>query len=334
MGETTSQKKTRLLKHDRAIVANELRAALSSWSDRLTIVAALLFVLAAVRFALADRPFIFAATAVAGMATVGGAGVARLIERRMDFHSQDGVLAADALADNARRHYALPIHAVVAVIMTACTAIARPTAVAFAPIAYLIGALFQHVAYAVVHRQLSARRSLSLRAVRRVLRRPVTGAFAALPMILLMLLNRSLELSQLVTAIALLTVATALVLTMLDYHAVRFMTECGYTAGRIFGVHARPVLIFLILAAITPMAMSDRYLAPVVFGTVLVALMVMAGRIFAYRVYSKRTADTLITFCGIACVSAIVMPILLPVLIIAILLQLYRQSVRVTSLLS
>src|SRR5215203_888029 len=99
MGDTTGRKKAGLLRHDRMIVANELRSALSSWSDRLIALAALLIALVAVRSALSQRPLIFAATAVAALATAVGAGAARMIERRVDFHSRVGVLAADALAE-------------------------------------------------------------------------------------------------------------------------------------------------------------------------------------------------------------------------------------------
>lgn len=333
MGETTSRKKTRLLRHDRVIVANELRSALSSWSDRLIALTALVFVLTMVRFALAHKPFLFAATAVAGVATVVGAGVARLIERRMDFHSQDGVLAADALADNARRQYALPIHAVIASIVTICAAIGRPSAVAFAPIGYLIGALVCHVAYAVVHRDAATRGSVSLRTLRRSLQRPLSGVVAAVITILLVLVNRSIDVQQMAAVVALVTAAMALVLTMLDYHVIRFMTESGYSAARIIGLYSRPVSIFLILTVIASTIAADRVLALIVFGVVVVALLFMASRILAYRMYSKRTADTLLTVCGIVCASAVAMPLLLPVLIIVILWQLYPRSVRVTSLL-
>ena len=140
MGDTTGRKKAGLLRHDRMIVANELRSALSSWSDRLIALAALLGALVALKSALSHRPFIFAATAVATLATAAGVWAARMIERRVDFHSQDGVLAADALAEDARRHYALAIHALVCAIVTICAVIGRPAAAALAPIGYLVGA--------------------------------------------------------------------------------------------------------------------------------------------------------------------------------------------------
>lgn len=333
MGSATDKQKSRLLRHDRMIVANELRSALSSWSDRLIALAALVFVLVAVRFALADRSFIFASTAIAGLATAVGAGVARMIARRMDYHAQDGVLAADALADHSLRQYALPIHALVVTIVTACAAIGRPTAAAYAPIGYLVSALICHIAYAVVDREASPRSSLSLRSIRRELHRPIAGVAAAVPTILLMLLMRSVQIQQLVTVIAIVAGATALVLTMLDYHVIRFMTERGYTAGRIFGLHARPVTTFLLLTAITASILSNMFLVLVVFGIVPLALLIMATRILAYRVYAKRTADTVLTICGIACVSTLAVPVLLPGMIIAILWQLHRQSARVTSLL-
>lgn len=333
MAHTTHRTKAGLLRHDRMIVANELRSAFFSWRDKLIALAVLVVALVAVRSALSHRPLIFAATAIAALATATGAATARVIERRLDFHSQDGVLAADALAKDARWHYALPIHALACAIVTVCAVIGRPKAAVLATIGYLIGAGISHVVCRVVLTNATPRRSLSLRAIRHLLQRPISGALAAIPVVLPLLLLRSIEPGQMATVIGLLSATAALLLTMVDHNVVRFMTESGYPAGRIIGIHARSLLIFLILTVPASLALSDRLVAIVIFGVVLAALIFMTSRILAYRIHSKRTADTLVSICGIACLTGVAMPMLLPVVVIAILWQLHRRAVPVTWLL-
>lgn len=321
-----------ILRHDRMIVANELRSALSSWSDRLIALAMVLIAMVAVRSALSHRPFVFVATAVAGIAAAVGAAAARVIERRLDFHSQDGVLAAQALANDARRQYAMPIHALVSGIVTICAVIGRPKAAVLAPVGYLVGACIGHFAGRVVLTGAAPRRSFSARTIRRQLQRPIAGAVAAIPTVLALLL-RSIEPGAMATVAGLLSVVAALVLTTLDYTVIRFMTESGYSAGRIVGIHARSLLIFLILTVPASLALSDGLVVIVVFGVVLAALVFITSRILAYRIFPKRTADTLVSICGIVCLMGVAMPMFLPVVVIAILWQLYRRAVPVTWLL-
>jgi hypothetical protein len=120
-----------------------------------------------------------------------------------------------------------------------------------------------------------------------------------------------------------------------DYNVVRFMTESGYPAARIIGIHARSPLIFLILTVFASLVLSDRLVAIVIFGVVLAALIFMTSRILAYRIHSKRAADTLVSVsAGVACLTGFSMPMLLPVVVIAILWHLHRRSVLATWLLT
>ena len=322
-----SRKKARLLRHDRAIVANELRSALSSWNDRLIALAGLLIALVAVRSALSHRPFLFAATAVAALAATVGAGAARMVERRLDFHSQDGVLAADALAEDARRDYALSIHALVCGTTTLCAMIVRPAAAVVAPIGYLIGAGISHVSRRVVATGSSPRRSFSLRAFARLPQRPISGVLAAIPVVLPLLLLGSIEPRPMAVVVGLVSAVAVLLLTMLDYNVVRFMTESGYGAGRIIVIHSRSTLIFLIVAVAASVVLSDEFVAVVIFGVVLAAVIFVASRVLANRIQSKRAADTLVSICaGIVCVTAVSIPLLLPVVVIGILWHLHRHA--------
>lgn len=324
---------TRLLRHDQLIVANELRFALSSWSDRLLAFAALFIALVAVRSALSDRSFMFAATAIAGIAVAVGATVARIIERRLDFHSQDGVLAVEALAGDARWRYALPIHVLACIIVTLCALITRPNAAVLAPIGYLIGAVVSHMVCRGVLTDAAPRRSFNLRAFRSQLRRPISGAVAAIAVVLPLLLLRSIAAQSLATLIGLVSGVVALLFTMVDYSVIRFMTESGHSAVRIIGIHARSLLIFVVLTVPASLVLSDALVAIVAFGVVLAALIFMTSRVLAYRIYPKRTADTLVSICSIVCVAGVAMPMFLPVVVIAILWQLYRRAVPATWLL-
>lgn len=334
MGDTTGgRKQERLLRHDRVMVANELRFALTSWSDRLIVLAVVLTVLVAVRSALSHRSFIIAAAAVAGFATAIGAAAARMIERRLDFHSQDGVLAADALTEDARRNYTLSIHALVAGLVTVCALIGRPNAAVFAPIGYLIGAGIAHIACRTVLSETSPRRPVLLRNIPRLLQRPISGAVVAIPVVLLLLLLTSSEPGQRATVIGVVSAVITLMLTTLDYHVVRFMTESGYSARRIISIHARSLAIFFITSVLASLILSVMLVSVVIVAVVLAALIFMTSRILAYRIFPKRTADTLVSICGIVCLAGVAMPMFLPVVVIAILWQLYRRAAPVTWLL-
>lgn len=335
MSDAPSRRNVALLRHDRMIVANELRSVLFSWKDRLIALAVLLSALAAARASLSDCPFIIAATAIAVLAAATGAWIARIIGSRLDFHSQDGVLAAHALIKEVRRHYILSIHALVCGVVSICAAVSRPEAAALAPIGYLVGAGICHIASRVVLANARPRRSSPLRAIRRLIRRPISGALVAIPVLLPLLFLKSIAPGSTAAFIGMLAAAAALALTMLDYGAVRFMTESGYGAPKIISLHTRPLLIFLTLAALASLALAGSLVAISVVGVVLAALVLMTARILAYRVHSKRTADTLVSICaGAVCLAGIAMPMLLPIVVIAILWHLYRHSISATWLLT
>lgn len=334
MADTTDRGKAGLLRHDRLIVANELRSALSSWSDRLIALAVLVSALVAARSALSHRPFLFAATAIAALATAVGARAAWMIEGRVDFHSEDGVLAADARVEHVRRHYVLTVHTWLCAIVTLCALIGRPTAAVLAPIGYLVGAGISHVARRVVPVGESPRRSSPFRGIEKVLQRPIAGVVVAIPVVLVLLLFRSIEPERMAILMLPLSGVAALALTMLDYHVVRFMTESGHSAGRIIGLHVRSLLTFLIPTFGVSLIWSDRLVTIVIVGVVLTALTFVMSRILAYRIHSKRAADTLVSLgAGVVALTAFSMPMFLPVVVMALLWQLHRRARPVTWLL-
>lgn len=325
----------RLLRHDRLIVANELRSAFSRWSDRLIAIAVLAIALAALRSSLSARPFILAAAAVAVFAAVAGAGAARIIERRLAFHAEDGVIAADALAGSARRHFVLSVHLPVCGVVTLCTAISRPMTALLVPFAYLAGAGLCHLAHRLAGGGGARRRALFFRPATRLLQRPAAGAVAAIAAIAPQLLLQSIGAGPLAAFVGLVSGVAALLLTSLDHDVVRFMSASGYRAGRIIALHVRPLLVFLALTVPASLILSGRLAAIVVIGIVLAAFLLMTARILAYRAYSKRTADTAVS-AGVAftCFAGFMMPMLLPLVAAAILWHLQRRSAPATWLLA
>lgn len=335
MGDATGRTNTRLLRHDGMIVANELRLVLASWTDRLIALVVILIALAGLHASLSDRPFTFAAVAVAALAAVTGAGATRVIQRRLDFHAYDGIVTVDALTPGERRRYTLSIHAAVCGIMALCVLAGRPATVGLALVGYLVGAGSCHIARRVALGGGSPRLSASLRPVRLFLHRPIAGALAAIPVVLPVLLITSIEPGQMAAFIGLLSAVAALLLTMLDDRVVRFMTLSGYRAGRIIGLHARSLLVFLLLTVPALLALSHGLIAIVVGSIALVALALMTARILAYRVHAKRTADTVVGICTVvACIAGFAMPMLLPFVVMAILWHLYRRAASATWLLT
>lgn len=335
MSHSTGRTDGRLLRHDRMIVANELRSAFASWTDRLVALAVILIALAAVRASLSDRPFVLAATAVAALGAVAGAGAAWMIDRRLDFHAQDGVIAADALTDRARRHYILSIHAPVCGMVTLCAGIGRPMAAFLVPLAYLIGAGACHIARRLAIPGGGQPRSSRLRAARRVLQRPISGAVAAIPAVLPLLLLESIDPGPLAAFAGLVSTVAVMLLTMVDYNTVRFMSASGYRSGRIIGIHGRSLLVFIVLSVPAALALSDGLAAIVISGVGIVAFMLMTARILAYRIHSKRAADTAVSICvAVVAFTGFAMPMLLPFVVIAILWHLHRRSAPATWLLT
>ena len=102
--------------------------------------------------------------------------------------------------------------------------------------------------------------------------------------------------------IGLVSTVAALLLTMVDHNVVRFMTESGYPAVRIIGIHARSLLIFLILTVVASLVLSNTLVAIVLFGVVMTALIFLTSRILAYRIH-RSTSPIRLSVSGRALLS-------------------------------
>jgi len=322
------------LRHDRMIVVNELRRAFSSWSDRLIAASVVLIALATLHASLADRPWLVAASAVAGLSAIAGASAARLLHRRLAFHTDEGALADAALDPRARRRYLVAFHALGLGVLGVATLAARPSLLALGLAAYLAGAALGHLA-SLAAGGLALRRPTAGRAMRAQLRRPIAGALAAIGLLLLVLALRGLDTPPRTALVGAATVIAVLGMTSLDDSAIRFMTLSGYRAPRILGLAARGPLAFLAIGLPALLAAANPLLAGIVTLVTLAGLALMAARILAYRSHGKRAADTLVGICAAAaCLTGLAAPMLLPIVMIAIFWHLSRRSAPATWLLA
>ncbi|MBY0283989.1 MAG: hypothetical protein K2W81_08500 [Sphingomonas sp.] len=335
MADVTDWINTRLFRHDRMVVVNELRAGLSAWTDRLIAVAVALIALVALHSWLSPRPLIVAGWAIAGLAAASGASGARLIEQRRIFHAYDGIIAADALADRAWRRYAAPIHALLCGIVAFVALIGRPATLGVAIISYLVGAGCGHIASRIMRRRSGATPSAPLRLDRSLLQRPIAGALAAIPVTLPLLFFSSAATEAMLVLTGVIAGAVALMLTLVDDGAIRFMALSGYKVGRIIGLHSRSLLVFSLLTVLACLILSASAAAIVIGCVAVAAFGVMTARILAYRVHAKRSADLIVGIGAVAAVLAgVALPLLLPLVVVAILWQLYRRAAPATWLLT
>src|SRR3569832_624998 len=117
----------RLLRHDRQIAINTVRANFTRWNDRLIAGAVLFLALAVMRAWAGDQPWKIAAWAACAVGAGSGFGVCRFLVACFAFHSFDGVLAADALQRSLCRRSLVGWHAIGIATLATVTLIARPS---------------------------------------------------------------------------------------------------------------------------------------------------------------------------------------------------------------
>ena len=323
-----------LFRHDRMIVINEMRWAFSSWTDRLVAIVVALLALAMLHASLADRPVLVAGSAIAALAAIAGAGAARLMHRRLAFHAYDGTLAAEALDRGQRRAYLVAFHTLALGLLCIAVLAARASLLPLGLAAYLAGAGLGH-AVSLMTDGLALRRPLPGRAIRARLQKPGAGVVAAIGLLLLLLCLRTLGTNPRIALAGTTTVIAVLGLTSLDDAVIRFMTLSGYRTWRIVGLHARGVLVFVAIALPVLLVASEPLLTGIIGAVAMAGLALMAMRILAYRIHTKRAADTLVTLCAAAiCATGFAASILMPFVAIAIFWYLNRRAIPQTWMLS
>lgn len=321
----------RLLRHDSRIAMNALRAAFAGWQDRVIAAAMLLVVIAVIRSAFADHPWNVAAWIALGAGIVAGLSAGRIIATRLAFHGSDGLLAADALHPSIRRRYIVAWHGIGIATLAVVTLIAWPSLLIVSAPAYLLGALASHL---MSRFELSKPAFGKLRpgsALLRRLHRPSAGIIGATILLLSLLPARGLAPNALMALIGTEAVLLALPLTALDYNIVRFLTIAGHGSWRIIARYAQGMLFFVGITVPACWLVFGPVEAGIIAAASIAMLLVLAMRVFAYRLHGKRLGDFVVSvLSGLLIFTAYNMPVVLPFLTIAILWQWHRRAAVAT----
>lgn len=325
----------RLIRQDRRIVSNMIRATFAGWHDRAIAAFMLLAALAFAHAWFAERPWRVAAWTVLAAGTMIGIGTGRLVGARLAFHAFDGLLAADALHPQTRRRYRTAWHGVGLALLSVVTLIVRPSLLVVSVPAYLAGVSIAGLTGGVgMPKRLAgmARPGWTLRAWSH---RPIAGMAAAAVLLLLLLPARTLALDVRMAVVGIGTVLLALALTSVDDAVVRFMTIAGHGSRRIVVHHARGIATFLAVSVPGCWIMAGLVAAGIAAAACVVMLLLLTLRVLAYRLHARRFADVLVSIlAGLLMLIAWSMPVALPVLALAILWQLQRRGRMKTWLLA
>jgi hypothetical protein len=288
----------------------------------------LLFAVAAARSWLLDHALRVAAWAALGGGVLIGLTAGRQIAMRLAFHAFDGPLAAEALCPATRRRYLFAWHAIGLTLLAITTVVVRPSLLIASQPGYLIGAFVGHATGSFSLSGFGVGKAGFGRMLRSWIQRPGAGLVAAAILLLsLAFTARYLRPDALVAVAGIETALLGLALTIVDDGSLRFQTITGRGTWRIIGRQARGAMLFVGIAAPVCALAFGAALAPVVAGTSIATLLLMAMRTLAYRIHGKGFADFIVSILtGLLILTAFSMPIVLPFVGIAILWQLQRRS--------
>ncbi|WP_188053183.1 hypothetical protein [Sphingosinithalassobacter sp. CS137] len=325
----------RLVRQDRLIALNTIRATFAGWHDRAIAALMLLAALAVAHAWFADRPWRVAAWTALGAGTLIGTGAGRLVEGRLAFHAFDGLLAADALHPQTRRRYMTAWHGVGLTLLAVTTLVVRPSLLVVSVPAYLAGVLIAGLTGGVRMPKRIVGMARPGRTLRAWSHRPIAGVAAATVLLLLLLPARTLGTNALMAVVGIASVLLTLTLTSIDDAIVRFMTVAGHGSRRIIVRHAKGMASFLAITVPGCWAWLGPIAGGIVVATGGAMLLLLTLRVLAYRLHTKRFADFLVSIlAGLLMLVAYSMPVALPVLALAMLWQLQRRGRTKTWLLA
>lgn len=317
----------RLLRQDRRIAWNTIRAMFTGWHDRGIAALILLAALAVVHAWFADRSWTVAVWAALVAGTIIGIGAGRLIATRLAFQAFDGLLTADALHPQLRRCYMAAWHGVGLALLVALTLIASPSLLVVSVPGYLGGAI---VAGLTGGLGMSSRIGGLTRlgwTIRVWSHRPIAGVAASMILLLSILPAYALGTNALLAGICIETVLLALMLTSVDDAVVRFMATVGHGSRRIIVHHAKGAATFLAVVVPACWIMLGPVSAGIVAATGGAMLLLLTLRVLAYRLHGKRFADLVVSvLAGLLMLVAYSMPVAFPVIAVAMLWQLHRRE--------
>lgn len=325
----------RLFRQDRLIASNTIRATFAGWHDRAITAFMLLVVLAVAHAWFTDRPWRVAAWTALGAGTLIGIGAGRFVGARLAFHAFDGLLAADALHPQMRKRYMAAWHGIGMALLAVVSLIVRPSLLVVSVPAYLAGVLIAGLTGDVrMPKRIVglARPGWTLRAWSH---RPIAGVAAATVLLVLLLPARTLGTNALMAVVGIGTVLLALILTSADDAIVRFMTIAGHGSRRIFVHHGKGIATFLAVSVPGCWIMLGPVAAGIAAAACVATLLLLALRVLAYRLHTKRFADFLVSIlAGLLMLVAYSMPVALPVITLALFWQLHRRGRTKTWLLA
>ena len=268
---------------------------------------------------------------MAGIALAGGLGcgiaVGRLISERLVYHSDHGVLAADALHRSTRLFYGGVWHGLAMTALAVLTLIVRPSALPFGLIGYAVGGLLVLV-IALIWKPspVVSRMRLGFNLLD-ACHRPGAGIALALVLLLSLLLVRERGADAVMTVAVILTVLFTLPLTAVNDRVIRFMSTVGLGTGSTLAHHAEGFVVFVALAVTS----CWLVITPAVAGAVLAisgaALLLLAFRILTYSLYNRRLAElVLFVTTGLLTLLAFTVPVAMPFCVVAVLWRLQHKS--------
>ena len=325
----------RLIRHDRDIAVNTMRATFSGWHDRLIAGTMLLAGLAGLQAWAADRQWRDVAMVATGASVMCGVGAGRWLATRLAFHTSDGLFAADALHRPTRRRYVATWHAIGVALMALVTLVTKPSLLFVSVPAFLIGAVVAGMSgcFGLPSRLVSATRARWT--LRTWLQRPLAGQAAAGILLMSLLPARMLDSGTLMAIAGLETLVLSLALTRIDHRVVRFMATVGQGVGRTIGFHAGALAWFSAIAVPVGWLMAGPMAAGIVAAVTTLVLLFLTLRVLAYRLHGKNFAEILVSILvGLLALVTYAIPIALPVATFVILWRLRRRAAATTWLLT
>jgi hypothetical protein len=316
-----------LLRHDGQIMVNQIRRIFGRWQDGLLISIFFLAVPPMLKVLFADRPW----TVMAGIALAGGLGcgiaVGRLVWERLVYHSDHGVLAADALCRPTRMVYGGVWHGIAMTGLAVLTLIVRPSALPIGLLGYAIGGLLVLV-IALVWKlgPVVSRMRLGFNLLD-ACHRPSTGIAAALILLFSLLSVRVQGTDAMMTVAVIQTVLFTLPLTSVNDRVVRFMLIVGHGTLPTIAHHAKGLTGFFALAVTSCWLITTPAVAGAVVAISGAALLLLGLRVLTYRLYNRRLAElVLFVIIGLLTTLAFTVPVAVPFCVVAVLWQLQRKS--------
>lgn len=325
----------RLFRYDRRIAANTIASTFARWPDRVIAAIILCGLSMAARSWSTGHAWSVAIWSTLGIGLLAGAGTARALSARVDFHATEGLLAADALRPTSRRRYVAAWHGVGLLLLMTLMLIAAPSLCVPGTIGYVVGAIVANSASGLLPAGIASRGATGRRTLDRMSVHPMVGIAAATGFVLTLVVTAGVGTEARLAVCGMVTLLLLALLTTVDDGVVRFRTIAGESAAEIVAHRARPALMMVAFALAATWLVVGRTAAMTVAAVSLAMLILMVQRILLYRCHAKRTAGVLILlFAAVLVLIAVATPLLLPLATAAILGRSWHRAAQRTWLLA